>query len=145
MVQCQMPDTLFKTCLSLSKVRQVGQGSYLFETEILVDPDQAVVASFRNSATVSDNSVCDVMRLTEIEHWTFTVGGSHASPAQAVKYRASMKRDYARFSGQTICTRIMPSEGGMEMVLATIGGKRFPAADYSMKWVGPKDGWRVAP
>ena len=31
---------------------------------------------------------------------------------------------------------------GMEVVLATIGGKRVPAADYPMKWVGPKDGWK---
>ena len=145
MLQCQMPDVLFKTCLSLSKVRQVGPGNYRFETEILLDPNGPVVMSERNTAAVQGNNVCEVVRLWEIDSWTVVIGGKAANAAQTAKFRVAMKRRFAPLTGQTICTAIVSNEQEMHKVIATIGGKRMPAFDYPMKWVAPDDGWKVGP
>ena len=145
MLQCQMPDVLFKTCMSLSKVSQVGPGNYRFEGEILLDPNSPVVISERNTTAVQGNSVCEVIRLSAIDSWTVAIGGKPANAAQTAKYRAVMKRRFAPLAGQTVCTAIVSDEQQTHRVIVTIGGKRVPAFDYPMKWVAPDDGWTVGP
>ena len=145
MVQCHMPDVLFKTCTALSKVWQVGPDSYRFESEIAIDPDGPVVVTERNTVRVQGTQSCETVRLTEIDGWPVRIAGTPASPAQAARIRATLKRKYAPIGGKLVCSTIVPGEQQMETVETSIGGKRTPALDYAMKWVSPKDGWTVAP
>ena len=84
-------------------------------------------------------------RRQEIDGWPVKVAGTPASPAQAARIRATLKRKYAPISGKLVCSAIVHGEQQMETVETSIDGKRTPALDYAMKWVSPKDGWTVAP
>lgn len=145
MLQCQSPISSMKTCDSLSKVSQVGPDRYRFESEIMLDADGPVLATERNTTTVHGTKVCEPVRLAEINNWTFKVAGAPAGPAQVARFRAVLKQRLAPLSGQTLCTAIVPDEEGMYTVQAFMGGRRVEALDYSMKWVSPNDGWKVAP
>lgn len=143
LLQCQLPDVLFKTCFSLSTVHEVGPSTYMFEIELAMDAQ--VTARMKNQAFVRGSNVCDVINVDDARGATFTSGGRPVSAAKAAAYRSKLRGSFAVFSGKTVCTHIVPGEQGVEMVAAIIDGKRLPAADYPMKWVAPKDGWKVAP
>jgi hypothetical protein len=145
MAQCHMPDVLFKTCTALSKVWQVGPDSYRFESEIAIDPDGPVVVTERNTVRVRGMQTCETVNLSEIDRWPVKIAEAPASPAQAARIRATLKRKYASIAGKFVCSTIVPGEQQMETVETSIGGKRTPALDYAMKWVSLKDGWTVAP
>ena len=145
MLQCQMPDVLFKTCFSLSKVYQAGPSNWIFDTQMVVDLQSPVIASIKDTASVRGSEVCNAASATEVSKFTFSLEGRPLPPAEAAKYRAKLRKYYAVLVGKMVCTQIVPNEQGMEMVQATIDGKRFPAGDYAKKWVSPKDGWTVAP
>ena len=142
MLQCQMPDVLFKTCLSLSKVRPTGPGVYTFESEIAVAPD--VSAQLTSATFVRGSDVCDVIDMRDIATAKFTNEGHALPAAKAAAYRAGLSRKYAPLKGKTICTHIEHGDEGTETVVGTLNGKRVPFADYAMKWVGPDEGWKVA-
>ena len=144
MLQCQSPIPSTKTCDSLSKVTQVAPGSYRFESEIMLDADGPVLASERNTTTVQGDKVCEPIRLADINKWTFTVAGRPATAAQASGFRVLLKERLGPINGVTLCTSIVP-DGDMHLVQAFVGSRRLEAGDYSMKWVGPNDGWKVAP
>jgi hypothetical protein len=145
MMQCQMPDVLFKTCFSLSRIRQASPSTYIFETEMLVDETGPVTASMNSKVFVRGSELCEVMNPNEILEATITSQGHTLHAAQATKYRAKVRRTLAGFAGRTICTTIVAGDGEMQKVIGTVDGKRIPAADYAMKWVAPDDGWKVAP
>jgi hypothetical protein len=145
MVQCHMPDVLFKTCTALTKVWQVGPDSFRFESEIAIDPDGPIVVTERNTVRVQGTQACETVRLSAIDSWPVKIAGAPASPAQAARVRAALKRKFAPLSGKVTCYAIVPNDQQMETVQTSIGGKRTPALDYAMKWVSPKDSWTVAP
>lgn len=145
MLQCQLPDELFKTCFSLSKVYQTGPSTWTFDTQTAVDLQSNVIATIKDTAFVRELEVCKAANTIDISKFTFTRGGRPLSPSEVAHYRAKLGRTYGAFAGKTICTKIVPSEQNMELVQGTINGKRVPAMDYAMKWVSPKDGWKVAP
>ncbi len=142
MLQCQMPDLMFKTCFSLSKVRPNGPSAYIFDSEMVVD--SPVTASMHTKAFVRGFAICEIMNPNDLKEATFASEGHQLSALQAAKYRARIRRSLAPFFGRTLCTTIVRGDGGMQKVVGTVDGKRFPAADYSMKWVAPEDGWIVA-
>ena len=145
MLQCQMPDVLFKTCASLSRVYQTGPSAWSFDGQMIVDPESPVTASFSDTAFVRGSEICKAANAVDVSKWTFTLEGRTLSTAEAARYRTKLQRLYGAFGNKLMCTEIVPNEQGMELVRATIGGKRFPIGDYAMKWVSPKDGWTVAP
>jgi hypothetical protein len=145
MLQCQMPDVLFKTCFSLSKVYQTGPSTWTIETQMVVDQQSPAIASLKDTVFVRGTEVCKAANAIDVAKFTFSLEGRPIPSAEAAKYRSKLRQFYAAFGGKMICTQVVPSEQGMEMVEATIDGKRFPLGDYAMKWVSPKDGWTVAP
>jgi len=145
MLQCQMPDVLFKTCFSLSKVYQNGPSTWVFDTQMVVDLQSSVIASIKDTVFVRGTEVCKAASAIDVSKFTFSLEGRSLPSAEAAKYREKLRRFYAAFGGKMICTEVVPNEQGMDMVHTTVDGKRFPAGDYAMKWVSPKDGWTVAP
>ena len=145
LAQCQMPNFDSKTCFSLSKVHQAGPSTYTFETEILVDAAGAVTALMHTNVFVRGSEVCETMNGREVANARFASEGHPLSAVEATEYRAKLRASFAAFSGHTICTRIASGAEDTETVVATIDGRRVPAADYEMKWVSLHDGWRVAP
>jgi len=144
MLQCQMPDLVFKTCLSLSKVSQAGPSAYRFETRMLIDPNGPVVATIYTMVAVRGPEVCDTVEPSDLDTATVTMAGKPLPPASAAQHLATFRRLFETLQGE-ICTQIVPGEQGMEKVLSQINGKRVPAVDYDMKWVDPEDGWIIAP
>lgn len=142
-LQCQNPDALFKTCESLSRVVQVGPTSWRFDTEMLVDPEGPVIMTERSVTTVEGNTVCDVIRLPDIDHWGVRIGDRSATASETARFRNLFKSRLAKLAGMKVCTEILDAEEGIHKVVGTIGGVHFPAADYSMKWVDPGEGWTV--
>lgn len=117
----------------------------MFETQMLVDAQSSVTASMNNRVFVRGDEICEVMNPDDAADATIAIAGRPLPAVQAAKYRAKLRRNFAAFVGHTICTRIVANEQGLETVIGTIDGKRFPAADYPMKWVAPGEGWKVAP
>jgi hypothetical protein len=143
MLQCQLPDTLFKTCASLSKVVQSGPATYRIETKMLVDPNGPVVVTINSAVHVSGHEICDKNDPADLSAATWTSAGKPLASAGAARYLALIRRSLAAVQGKEVCTRIESEESGVK-VLGRIGGKRVPALDYDMMWVDPKDGWTVA-
>jgi len=145
MLQCQMPDVFFKTCFSLSKVYQTGPSTWVFDTQIVVDPQSPVIASIKETASVRGSEICKAANAIDVSKFTFSLEGRPIPAGESAKYRAKLRKYYEAFAKKMICTQVVPSEQDMEMVQVTVNGKRFPAGDYAMKWVSLKDGWKVAP
>ena len=57
MLQCQMPDMLFKTCASLTKVIEKDAASYRLETRLLVNPQGPVVAAIHFNVSVQGTMI----------------------------------------------------------------------------------------
>src|SRR5688572_12022577 len=75
MLQCQMPDTLFKTCASLSKVVEAGPSTYRIQTRMLLDPTGPVVATMNTTVTVQGTEICERMKLADLSAATLTSAG----------------------------------------------------------------------
>ena len=144
-LQCLSPIESMKTCDSLSRITQVAPGHYRYEAQILLDADRPVVATERGTLTVQGAKICEKVRLSNLDSMTFRVAGAPASAAETNRYRSDFKRKFAVIAGQTICNTIAPEEDGSHEVETFVAGRRIPGLDYSMKWVSPNDGWKVAP
>ena len=144
MLQCQMPDTLFKTCASLSKVVEAGPSTYRIETRMLIDPSGPVVATMHSTVTVQGSEICERMKLADLSAATLTSAGKPVPPASAARYLNVMRHGFAALEGKQVCTEIVSDDQGTTKVLGRIAGKRMPALDYDMIWVAPGDGWTVA-
>jgi hypothetical protein len=144
-LQCLSPIESMKTCDSLSKITQVAPGQYRYEAQILLDADGPVIATERGTLSVQGAKVCEKVRLSNLDTMTFRVAGAPASAAETSRYRTEFKRKFAIIAGQMICNTIAPEDDGVHEVETFIAGRRVHGLDYSMKWVGPGDGWKVAP
>jgi len=144
MLQCQMPDMLFKTCASLTKVVVSGPEAYRLETSLLVNPVGPVVATVSSNLTVQGNAICDKNDPADIDAATVAIGGKPAPAAAAARHIATLKRTLATFSRKTVCTEVTIGEAGTLKVQGSVNGTRIPALDYDMIWVAPADGWTVA-
>lgn len=144
MLQCQMPDALFKTCASLSKVVEAGPATYRIETRMLLDPNGPVVATMNSTVHVQGPEICERMKLADLSAAKLTSAGKPLPAANAARYINVMRQGFASLEGKQVCTEIVADEQGATKVLARIAGKRVPALDYDMIWVEPKDGWTVA-
>lgn len=145
LLQCQSPIPSTKTCDSMTKVTQIAPGSYRLDNRILIDADGPVVLIEHATASVVGTKLCETVRLSEIDRFGVEIGGRSATPAERARYRSDIKQKLSLIAGRTVCSSIVPDGDGMHLVEASISGQRIPAADYSMKWVGPNDGWKVAP
>jgi len=143
-LQCQMPDMLFKTCASLTKVMPSGPGSYRLETSLLVNPVGPVVATIDSTVTVEGNEICDRNDPADISAAKVTVDGKAVAAVVAARHIATVRRSLASFSRKLVCTEIVAGDEGRMKVQGRVEGKRVPALDYDMIWVEPKDGWTVA-
>ena len=144
MLQCQMPDMLFKTCASLTKVVEGGPAAYRLETSLLVNPQGPVVATIHSNVSVQGEEICDTNDPADVAAATVTVDGKTPPPAVAARHIASLKKSLATFSRKLVCTRIVAGEENRMKVEGRVSGVRMPALDYDMIWVGPADGWTVA-
>lgn len=144
MLQCQMPDMLFKTCASLTKVVVSGPEAYRVETSLLVNPVGPVVATVTSNLTVQGNAICDKNDPADIDAASVAIGGKPAPAAAAARHIATLRRTLATFSRKTVCTEIVAGEGGNLKVQGRVDGTRIPALDYDMIWVKPGEGWTVA-
>lgn len=144
MLQCQMPDALFKTCASLSKVVEAGPSAYRIETRMLLDPAGPVIATMHSTVKVQGAEICERMNLADLSEATLTSAGKSLPAANAARYLGVMRRGFAALEGKLVCTEIISDDQGTTKVLARIAGKRMPALDYDMIWVDPADGWTVA-
>jgi hypothetical protein len=144
-LQCLSPIESMKTCDSLSRITQVAPGQYRYEAQILLDADGPVVATEHGTLAVQGSKICEKVRLSNLDTMTFKVAGAPASAAETARYRTDFKRKFAVIAGQMICNTIAPEEDGLHEVETFIAGRRVSGLDYSMKWVDPGDGWKVAP
>jgi len=143
-LQCQMPDMLFKTCASLTKVVPSGPGAYRLETSLLVSPRGPVVATINSTLSVQGTEICDKNDPADIAGAKVTVDGKPAAAGASARHIATLQRSLATFSRKLVCTQIVEGSEGRMTVQGRVSGKRMPALDYDMIWVGPADGWTVA-
>ena len=143
-LQCQMPDMLFKTCASLTKVAVRDAATYRLETSLLVNPQGPVVATVQSDVRVQGEEICDKNDPADVAAATVTVDGKAPPPAVAARHVATLQKSLATFSRKLVCTRIVAGEEGRLKVEGRVSGIRIPALDYDMIWVGPADGWTVA-
>jgi hypothetical protein len=144
LLQCQQPDELSRTCLSLSKVYQTGPSTWIYEMNTAIN---GIVLSMKTETFERGAELCDVIDLNDLTAATYTEYGRPASASQVAEVKAIFRDQMRPFSGKTVCTRIVPGHeaSGTDVMQATVNAKRFPAGDYAVKWVSPRDGWRVAP
>ena len=144
-IQCLAPIESTKTCDSLTKVTEVAPGRYTYDSESLLDADGPVIVSEHGTATVQGNRFCETVRVADANRLSFKVSGVPANAAQTARYRSLYRQKMALIAGQTLCSSIGPEEDGFHEVQAYLGTRAVPGLNYSMKWVGPNDGWKVAP
>jgi hypothetical protein len=143
--ECQMPNLESKTCFTLSKVTQLTPSTYAFDTELLLDAAGMITARIHSQVFVSGSEICERMSGRDAASATFASEGRPLSGPEAAEYRAKLRGQFAPIAGHIVCTRNIPADDGLETVIGTIDGKRVPQGDYGMKWVDPRDGWKVGP
>ena len=143
-MQCYNPDTIKHTCASLAEFADNGDGTWSNISSVLINSAPPVVLKTITPVTVKDSAICGQIRPEDITAGTLTVSGAVLSPADAEPILANIGQAMIKLYGHEICTRFY-ANGIDYTAKVTMDGEPNGMPDNEVLWVGPKDGYIVAP
>jgi hypothetical protein len=142
-LQCTGPDTVKKTCQSITAYKVNTKGPVESTATVLVSQSPVVVMTTVTKVVIRGNQVCTQMRPTDIGNATYSVDGKPASEGQANTFRSVMQAAMLTSFGKAVCTAYVAGPDGLSTQV-TIEGMPQPGSQRVI-WVSPADGYKVAP
>lgn len=142
-VQCFQPNMIRKTCRSI--------GAYSFEggkinnrAQVLIPAQVPLVMVVNSPVTVRGQAVCGAIRAEDFATATFTAADQPVGEEPTRKLREVIAGAMAPMIGKEVCTTVTQT-GESFHAEATVDGAPKPELAQDVLWVGPADGYRVAP
>lgn len=142
-VQCFQPNMIRKTCRSI--------GAYSFEggrinnrAQVLIPAQVPLVMVLNSPVVVRGQAVCGAIRSEDFAAATFTAADQPLGEEPTKKLRGLIAEAMASMIGKEVCTTLTQT-GESFHAEATVDGAPKPELAQDVLWVGPADGYRVAP
>lgn len=146
-LQCYEPDVQRKTCRGLFRTVVKPDGTATSGGDVLLNVVNGnsvlIMRSPQSSVTIKGNMTCGPIRRSDIEDAEFLLDGKPVNAASDRRMKDDMEARQAARGGQTECSVFTPA-GDTWVVTDTLDGKPQPNSAH-MIWVGPADGYKVAP
>lgn len=142
-LQCIAPNTVKKTCQSITAYKLNAKGPIESTAMVLVSQSPVVVMTSVTKVVIRGNQVCTQMRPTDIGNATYSVDGKPATEGQANTFRSVMQAAMLTSFGKAVCTAYVAGPDGLSTQV-TIEGMPQPGSQRVI-WVSPADGYKVAP
>ncbi len=144
-IQCYVPDTAKKTCMSLAYYVARDDGGFDNRSVVLLNKSPVVTLDTTTRVTLKDGAVCGAIRAEDIAAGKVTVGDHLMTPEEASPVLNSITQGLSGIIGHEICTVYVPDASGKLVAQASMDGKRQPEQDQPVLWISPSDGYTVAP
>ena len=143
-LECTSPDDQRKTCRSITQYTHLDGPNYSGSATILLSPQGPVVLLTKSPAVVRGNAVCGTIKRDDLTSGQLQVGDRYLRVAEAAPILERIATQLAPIIGKEICQTYESSAQGM-IEHGTIDGVSQPKGDERVKWIGPTDGYVVAP
>ena len=143
-LQCFEPNVTAKTCQSLGGYTFAANGVIDNVAWVLIMPQPVVIMRVSSPVVVRNNAICGPLSAADIARATFTVEGAPASEADTRDIRAGLTEQLAPMLNQEGCLTLTADGNGFRAE-TTVGGTPQPQQTQRVIWIGPNDGYRVAP
>lgn len=142
-MQCHMPNTATKSCLSLASYVFAADGSISNKAEILLAPQMGLTMTTVSPVSVKNGAICG--QLSDLSDAAFAMNGQAAPPQVADTIRQQVGQALAPMMGKEICTTYKP-DGADFVTSSTIDGQPAPQlGSQKVMWVAPGDGYGARP
>jgi hypothetical protein len=143
-LQCFEPNATAKTCQSLGGYTFTANGVIDNVAWVLIMPEPVVIMRISSPVVVRNNAICGPLSAADIARATFTIEGAPASEADTRDLRTGLTEQLAPMLNQESCLT-MTADGAVFRAETTVGGTPQPQQTQRVIWIGPDDGYRVAP
>ncbi len=143
-LQCFEPNVTTKTCQSLGGYTFAANGVIDNMAWVLIMPEPVVIMRVSSPVVVRNNAICGPLSAADIARATFTIDGAPASEADTRDLRTGLTEQLAPMLNQESCLT-MTADGDGFRADTTVGGTPQPQQTQRVIWIGPNDGYRVAP
>lgn len=143
-MQCVAPDSARRTCRSLVRYTLRGDSEFDALVSGLVSTEPVAILEYRTSGTVQDGAICSVIRPIDLRDGRITKDGAPLAPAIEAQVRARVMNAAQPLAGHKRCYR-QRFDGHEYQSDVTIDGLLRPEMSQRSIWVGPDDGYAVAP
>lgn len=140
-LECVTPDLARRTCVGLVRYEFRANGDVAAHQEAALSPGSGLV--MRASAMVQEQGGMVCVNVDDFFDASFTIGGVAASASETDYLLDEIQKG---LTGDTYCgRRSAPRADGTILSESVVDGAREARLDETILWVGPADGWRVAP
>lgn len=144
LIECTKPNEGRKTCRAMAVYKPLGGGRYRDTTVMLVANEGPALLEIEQAATVRDGTVCWRPTSATFTRGKLIVAGRRIDSRRAAPVLAAASKSVAGILNKELCSRYSSSFGDLT-AKAFIDGVPRPELDSRIKWVGPDDGYTVAP
>lgn len=143
-MQCYAPDTVKRTCASLAEYSDNGDGTWSNISSVLISSNPVAVLKTVTPVAVRDGAICGYIKPEDIAAGSLTINGTPLSAEDAAPTLTRIGTAMSFLYDHEICTRYYPN-GRNYTAKVTLDGEPNGQPDNEVLWVGPKDGYGVAP
>jgi len=142
-LQCFMPNTARKTCLSMATYRSTPDGG-IDNPVWSALPGTPFVMESVTKVRVFGDKLCGVTTADDIRRSKITRDGQPESAAQQNQVKALLIDAWAALLNKEVCTTVKPDGAGF-VAAGYLDGARKDTMDQRFIWVSPNDRYSVAP
>jgi hypothetical protein len=143
-MQCHRPDTVRKTCGSMSSYTMEPGGVITNKAEVLLSPHQVLTMTTVTPVVLKGEAICGQVRAQDLQTADIRLNGAILPDAQAKGLRTQLAQHFGELIGKEICTIYVPA-GDKLSTQVTVDGVAKPAYTQIVIWVKPEDDYKVAP
>lgn len=144
-LQCYQPDTSARHCIALSGYTFPASGA-MNPAQIMLNAAPLLVMMTVTPVTFKGgDTICGVVRKSDIDSAQFTVDGAPADAVKAADLRTKVWSLFSSREGKEICTVYTPNGTGFTATTLLDGKPDPQTPPATVLMVGPQDGYSVGP
>lgn len=143
-VLCTNPDTATKTCSTIDRLTVRADGVLLSSGEVLVAPDKPFTLETTSVVHMEAGAMCGVIEMADLQKGIVRVNGVPLPPDRNALVLEKLSKALQSMAGQKICEGLRVKDGQL-VKIAQAEKVDLPLPGKPVRWIGPDEGYRVAP
>jgi hypothetical protein len=144
LVECYTPDDQRKTCRVIASYTALGGGRYDSSSLMLVSPQGPITLEINAPLVVKSGQACGTIQRRQLEAASVRVAGRLVDRATTDRIWAAVEQSLEPMINREVCTAYTSSASGMTAT-NIVDGRWLVDDEQQVKWIRPRDGYRVAP
>jgi hypothetical protein len=141
---CTNPDPQTKTCSTIDRLTIGPDGTMTTTGETLIVPDKSITLQVTSAAHFEAGAICGVMGLDDLKKGIVRADGSPLPPDRNALVLERLKTVFQPLAGQKICEGLRLNNGQLQKI-GQAERVDLPLPGKPVRWIGPDEGYRVAP